>query len=122
MLCVLYMLTHARLDVQSGIWGVNVWKQFENDPSRLVPKTPSILCDAVTSSPNSVLKASPEPTSSNIDSSTVHVGLSDAAATVDSVSANSKQGQQQILSALAPQQPQPGEQAIEQGDGSEFWS
>jgi hypothetical protein len=97
---------------------MNAWKKFENVSFRMVPNTSLVLGDAASGSPNGMRNPSCEVTSSD---STVPARLSDAAAAVGSFSANSNDGQQNC-SELAPLLPQPVEQAIDQGDGSEFWS
>lgn len=114
---LLSMLTHRRHDlkVNSGIWGVSAWEQFENVPSRLVPKTSAPSGDATTSDlkgMRNVSKASPALTSSDAS----------ACAVAEALLAHSTHVQNQSCKELAPQQPQPTEQAAEQGDGSEFWS
>ena len=124
---LLSMLTHRRHDlkVNSGIWGVSAWEQFENVPSRLVPKTSAPSGDATTSdlkSMRNVFKASPALTSSDASASDAKSSLSDASAAAEALSAHSTHVQNQSCKELAPQQPQPTEQAAEQGDGSEFWS
>ena len=124
---LLSMLTHRRHDlyVNSGIWGVSAWEQFENVPSRLVPKTSALSGDATISDlkgMHNFSKASPALTSSDASASDVKSSLSDASAAAQALSAHSTHEHNQSCKELAPQQPQPTEQAVEQGDGSEFWS
>jgi hypothetical protein len=101
---------------------MNAWKQFESVPSWLLPNATLIFGDASSSRLKDLLEPSRELTSSHSSGSSFHAGISDAAAGVDTVSANSNHGQQQSSSEPAPLQPQSSEHAVEQGDGSEFWS